>query len=432
MASPAKIVQALPDTLPEDFSEWDNGNPFEPSRAGSSGLEAGDNYEAAAQPQPAKAQAAREYPQPAKQQLQPAKPAAQPVKQSGQPVRQAGQPVRQQAQPTRQQAQSAKQQSQSARQSAQSGKQQMTIRPMVDGVRTTPLLTPASFYATAETRPMSFLSLNAESEDEKPASKKKLTIAVATVGSILLLLALIPILSPKRLAMTKKSIVPQPVAAESDASANGFKPSPATPLANGAEKPATATKPLPAGQFAADREQASTVAQDGAPAAVASTMMDDQLTAPTRIPHDIQAMPKKEAPPSPGFGGTSLDGLSNGGGNVMGSVFSNNNKAPKVQAATPTTVNITSGVAAGMLLQKTIPLYPAIAKSARVSGTVVLQATISKTGTIENLRVITGPAMLQQSALDAVRSWRYRPYQLNGTPVAVDTTVNVVFTSVGG
>jgi protein TonB len=63
--------------------------------------------------------------------------------------------------------------------------------------------------------------------------------------------------------------------------------------------------------------------------------------------------------------------------------------------------------------------------------TVVLQATISKTGSIENLRVMSGPAMLTQSALDAVRSWRYRPYLLNGEPVEVETTVNVVF-SLGG
>jgi protein TonB len=84
-----------------------------------------------------------------------------------------------------------------------------------------------------------------------------------------------------------------------------------------------------------------------------------------------------------------------------------------------------------MLLQKTVPLYPPIAKAARVSGTVILQATISKTGTIENLRVISGPAMLQQAALDAVKSWRYRPYLLNNDPVEVETTVNVVF-SLGG
>ena len=66
-----------------------------------------------------------------------------------------------------------------------------------------------------------------------------------------------------------------------------------------------------------------------------------------------------------------------------------------------------------------------------MQGTVVLQATISKTGTIENAHVVSGPAMLQQAALDAIRTWRYRPYLLNGEPVEVDTQVNVVF-SLGG
>ena len=58
----------------------------------------------------------------------------------------------------------------------------------------------------------------------------------------------------------------------------------------------------------------------------------------------------------------------------------------------------------------------------------MIQATISKTGTIENLHVISGPAMLQQAALDAVKTWRYRPYLLNNEPVEVETTVNVIFT----
>jgi protein TonB len=82
-------------------------------------------------------------------------------------------------------------------------------------------------------------------------------------------------------------------------------------------------------------------------------------------------------------------------------------------------------------MQKITPQYPAIAKAARIQGTVVLQATISKTGSIENLRVVSGPPMLQQAAMDAVRQWRYRPYLLNGDPVEVETTVNVVF-NLGG
>jgi protein TonB len=113
---------------------------------------------------------------------------------------------------------------------------------------------------------------------------------------------------------------------------------------------------------------------------------------------------------------------------VIGSVFGSGSSGPKVKAEAPKKINISGGVAQGMLLNKTAPSYPPIAKAARVSGTVVLQAMISKTGTIENLRVISGPAMLQQAALEAVKSWRYRPYLLNGDPVEVETTVNVVFT----
>jgi periplasmic protein TonB len=82
---------------------------------------------------------------------------------------------------------------------------------------------------------------------------------------------------------------------------------------------------------------------------------------------------------------------------------------------------------AGNLLDKTVPQYPEIARTARIQGTVVLQATIAKDGTIQNLRVIDGPPMLQQAAVDAVRSWRYKPYLLNGEPVEVETTVNVIF-----
>jgi protein TonB len=99
-----------------------------------------------------------------------------------------------------------------------------------------------------------------------------------------------------------------------------------------------------------------------------------------------------------------------------------------VKVAPPKKVNISAGVAIGMLLVKTQPVYPPIAKAARVSGTVVLQATISKQGTIENLRVLSGPAMLQQAARDAVMTWRYKPYLLNNEPVEVETTVNVIFT----
>jgi protein TonB len=75
-----------------------------------------------------------------------------------------------------------------------------------------------------------------------------------------------------------------------------------------------------------------------------------------------------------------------------------------------------------------MPVYPPIARAARIEGTVRLEATISKAGKIENLRVISGQPMLQQAALDAVKNWLYRPYLLDGQPVEVQTTVDVIFT----
>ena len=90
-------------------------------------------------------------------------------------------------------------------------------------------------------------------------------------------------------------------------------------------------------------------------------------------------------------------------------------------------LRVPSTLASGLLLEKVLPVYPALAKAAHKEGVVVLQATISTTGTIENLRVISGDPMLRQAALDAVSHWRYRPYLLNGQPVKVETTVNVIF-----
>jgi len=90
--------------------------------------------------------------------------------------------------------------------------------------------------------------------------------------------------------------------------------------------------------------------------------------------------------------------------------------------------HVTSRIMEGMLINKVVPTYPAIAREIRLSGTVVLAATIGKSGAIENLRVVSGPPLLQQSALNAVAQWRYRPYLLNGQPVEVETTINVQFT----
>jgi protein TonB len=160
-------------------------------------------------------------------------------------------------------------------------------------------------------------------------------------------------------------------------------------------------------------------------------MLNNELQAPSKIPHDIKQIKESSAPPAMA-GVSGMEGMGGGSaGGVMGGILGGIGTGPAVKAAPPKKLSISSGVMAGNLLDKTVPQYPAIAKAARIQGTVVLQATISKSGSIENLRVVSGPPMLQQAALDAVRSWRYKPYLLNGDPVEVETTVNVVF-NLGG
>jgi protein TonB len=90
-------------------------------------------------------------------------------------------------------------------------------------------------------------------------------------------------------------------------------------------------------------------------------------------------------------------------------------------------VRISSGVSAGMLITPIRAVYPEIARAARVEGTVIVEATISRTGTIESLRVVNGPAMLQRAALDAIRAARYEPYRLNNSPIEVQTIISVNF-----
>jgi len=98
------------------------------------------------------------------------------------------------------------------------------------------------------------------------------------------------------------------------------------------------------------------------------------------------------------------------------------------QAAAPAaTPRVSSGVSAGNLIAAIRPEYPQIARITRTEGTVIIDAIISRTGTIESEHVLSGPPMLQQAALAAVRQARYHPFLLNGQPTEVQTTITIVF-----
>jgi TonB family protein len=108
----------------------------------------------------------------------------------------------------------------------------------------------------------------------------------------------------------------------------------------------------------------------------------------------------------------------------------NENIAKVVSSATAlpaADIPISGGVTEAALIYKVQPVYPPTARTQRLEGTVVLEATIAEDGTPQDLRVISGPSPLAEAATAAVRQWRYRPSQLNGKPVAVQKQIMVVF-----
>jgi periplasmic protein TonB len=157
--------------------------------------------------------------------------------------------------------------------------------------------------------------------------------------------------------------------------------------------------------------------------AQSKTFAVNRMVAPTVIPKQVE-IAKDEAPPPVAPSDTS--GVPGGTGDVLGGIGTGAAPPPPPPSA-PKRIKVGGDVQAAALVKQVTPAYPNIAKTAHVSGTVVLHAIISKDGSIEKLEYVSGPPLLMASAMTAVKEWRYRPTMLNGQPVEVDTTVQVVF-----
>ena len=174
------------------------------------------------------------------------------------------------------------------------------------------------------------------------------------------------------------------------------------------------------------------------PRIVRRVTVADIMKAPTVIPKTIARPDAAPAPASavgvvggipggvPGgqFGGV-LGGVIGG---VMSSVSAAPPPPPPPKAATPKRIRVGGQVESARLIFQPKPEYPPLAKMARIQGTVRLEAIISKDGTIQDLKVVSGHPLLVKSALEAVQRWRYQPTLLNGEPVEVVTEVDVNFT----
>ncbi len=158
-----------------------------------------------------------------------------------------------------------------------------------------------------------------------------------------------------------------------------------------------------------------------------------KLRAPTAIPKQVVMLKEEELPPDMGaFVGVTggvpggIPGGQAGGvlGGILGGIAGSGPPPPK---AAPSRIRVGGNVQQAKLISQPRPVYPPLAKQARIQGTVQLQAIIAKDGTVTQLEMISGHPLLVQSAMDAVRQWRYQPTLLNGEPVEVVTTIAVIF-----
>jgi len=241
--------------------------------------------------------------------------------------------------------------------------------------------------------------------------------------------------------VTKPAVVPQaaPRAARVGASSaaasttssapSSVSDSGATPKATGAAKNTSDSDEPEAGTGEDERVHSSKVnpkADSARPAASALTANKASATKADATPivikngHSQAATKSVPVPDAPSI--TGIAPADSGGSlpNLMGS--DSKAPAPVLQA-----LNVSQGVSRGLLVKKTQPVYPASAMQLRIEGAVELQATISKSGDIAGVKIISGDARLAHAAVDAVKQWKYKPYLLNGEPIEIQTQITMNF-----
>jgi protein TonB len=164
-----------------------------------------------------------------------------------------------------------------------------------------------------------------------------------------------------------------------------------------------------------------------------SNLAHNVVIVPREVPRHIEMIEDTVGPPQVSYRDYGQGGMGNGSPpGVPGSIAESLSRAaPPPRLATVTPPLRVSHMNEGNLQHRVQPEYPTLARGARIQGPVVLSAIISKEGTIENLRVLSGHPLLVRAAIDAVSRWRYRPYLLNNEPVEVETQITVNFSLSG-
>jgi protein TonB len=158
-----------------------------------------------------------------------------------------------------------------------------------------------------------------------------------------------------------------------------------------------------------------------------SNFSGELLLQPPTIPPTIEQLNEPQVGSVPDISGLGVEGgTGTSRRGIPSSIGIGVDVAPPPTPA-PTHPLKISHWAEGNLVYRVQPIYPPLAREARVQGAVELRAIISRAGTIENLVVVRGHPMLATAAIEAVRQWRYRPYLLNNEPIEVETEITVNF-----
>jgi periplasmic protein TonB len=213
------------------------------------------------------------------------------------------------------------------------------------------------------------------------------------------------------------------------------RPQPATPAPSAAKPTASVVSPsalpnaVPAAKPpAADTDSASDDAASPSSPSSSAAGKTGAAAKPAAEPFVVKggtARATSAAAAAPDAPAPSMTGIATSGENAPPPDLIGNTAS--VMKPTLQTMNISQGVSQGLLIKKVQPLYPRNALSLRIEGAVELMATISKTGDITHIKILSGDSQLTRAAAEAVKQWKYKPYLLNGEPVEIQTQVTIKF-----
>jgi|SRR5215469_9446662 len=307
------------------------------------------------------------------------------------------------------------------------------ITPASQAERATPVLPKESApieEAASAVEPPSFSMGAPAFDEEEPASNKK---ALIIVGVVVLLASLAGYLGWKN--MSSKSAPGSKPATTTEPAATGTaapiseesKPAAPAPVETSKENTAQhAAAEAPA--FSKPSPSTKPAAHEPAPSKQESSSEQpaDDSAAPAFVVKNEQprAAKKTAAEPDPAAAPSAIGVASGTDTNALAAISSAPVSVPKPSSDV---VKVSQGVSEGLVLKRVAPRYPMQAIQLRKEGLVQLQATITKTGSITNLKVLTGDPTLAKAAVDAVRQWKYKPYYLDGEPVDIQTQISVNF-----